>query len=278
MSQEEPLTLRSLFQILTDKDRTVVTHVAPVEAPVAPRQFQKYTPLSLGNRLGKGGWNNMADAILPPTHVRVGVLQNQGDGSNVSLASSMDVLLYGGSSSDKGQMTHSLERYLEFFRHSLAQNTAVDKIKNTARVKKANAGLVSDLVKGNYTDTLLQRVCELEEVNLLVFDLYRHQTTLYWAKGVTWPYFNPHRQMLVLVSLGECYEPVLCNCHNKERCRLNMTLSVLTSDKILGVKPELSLAGFLYLTSAIPTEKGDLYSKICERYGTIPPADALRHL
>lgn len=251
----EPITLATIFTALTGAPYPVFQGEATVAPdPVAPtvpiheaRVFQRHRPLPVGGQTPVSDLSQTAAVILPASHYRVGVLRSTSELSNRSLPSSFLTALYQGPDADRSQMVCSLEQYLEYLRHSLSQNSAVDKIKNTRRVQKANAAHMQLLEEGHWNPELLQRLVELEEINLLIFDLYRHETTFYWSRGVTWPQLNLYRPLVTLVCLGDSFEPIICPCRDRRACEIQTLFRVLLRNDLMGQPPVLSFPGWLSL-------------------------------
>ena len=244
-----------------------------------PRSFQRYTSLSIGERASVSTLDSLGKTLLPSNHYRLGVLQTKLSSGDASFGSSLICGLHDPSMTNHSQLAHALEQYQEYVTHSLSQNSGVDKTKNTRRVQRANAELAKQFSSGECSPELIQRLAELEEINIFVLDIYRHEARLYWSHGVTHPHLNIFRPLLVLVFLGDVYEPVICPCADQKKCSRELICRIIAEVSLTGEQPTITPISFLAMceyASHLPC-----WITLVERYGKpapftplLPPAES----
>ena len=151
--------------------------------------------------------------ILNETYYRYGVAsvtEKNLTPINISFVSSLNALLDNKFTEMEYTMQHKNTSVLEdFISNKIVGNCHVDKIKNKKNVKIQNKKLDADFRKGKICDELIQRVANIFEFNLLLFDIINSKVLFFWTHGVKYPFFNPFRDIYCMVKINENYEPIL---------------------------------------------------------------------
>lgn len=96
-----------------------------------------------------------------------------------------------------------------FLCHTLDRNHHIDKIKRTGKSRAVNNELIKNLTEGKITHELIQRIINIFEINLMVFDLTNLTAIFYWAKGVTYPSLNLFNNVYCMTFIQGNYEPLI---------------------------------------------------------------------
>lgn len=169
---------------------------------LSPYQIQSYSCLPHNIKM-----------YLTPEHNRLGiknVIDKDMNIVNISFLNSFNMLLrpelYNMSIEEHIKNVNLLESFVSDIIH---HGYHIDKIKNTRKVQTFNKELVKKLREGMITHDLIQYVVDIFEVNLLVFDLTKMEISLYWTKGIKYPYFNPFKDIYCMSYVQCNYEPIM---------------------------------------------------------------------
>lgn len=122
---------------------------------------------------------------------------------NVSFLVSLDILLRPGHDFERN--VTELEAYLS---HSIIANCQIDKVKNTSKVKAKNKEIQSAFLAGQMTDEVLNRIVNILEINLVIFDFDRGINKVYWSHGTKYQTVNPFRRLYIMTLIQGDYEPI----------------------------------------------------------------------
>jgi hypothetical protein len=101
------------------------------------------------------------------------------------------------------------DEFMSFFRSSIIHNNQIDKIKNTRSIQKIHSRIVEDLVLGNINSTVIQKIVNIMETNLLIFDVSNQVMNFYWCAGTIYPFLNLFKKIYCMIKIGDHYEPIL---------------------------------------------------------------------
>lgn len=192
--------------------------------PLKPRELETITLLS----------HHLQD-ILPVTYDRVGIVHTIDKNMipiNISFLNSIHVLLR----PEILNLTveEQIANYFtfeSFMDNAIRRNCQIDKVKNTKKTKSANRELIQKLLEGDITSILIQKIVNIMEVNLLIFDMETNEIHFYWACGLKYQFFNPIKPLWCMTLIDKVYEPLIndetdINVTNKT-CLINNVLENL---------------------------------------------------
>lgn len=182
------------FNLLTD----MVTDYNPL----VPYEKQDYKMLPL-----------KVKKYLTPAFARYGVKNMTTKNMNIvnmSFLNSFNVLLrpelVNATIEDQIKNMTLLESYIM---HTIDRGYQIDKIKRTKKVKAQNKELIQQLADGKISHALIDNIVNIFEINLVVFDLTKSESYLYWTRSVRYPYFNPFKDLYCMVFVQGNYEPLM---------------------------------------------------------------------
>ena len=178
------------------------------------RQDYKYFPTYIKRILDPQHQDSakMQSASYAPAdkYVRLGVQSKWNKLNNVSFFSSLSLLLHPYLASEYCNVqVAALEQFVEYIQDSILRNCQIDKIKNTKSMQTRNKKIADDLFCGNITHDVIQRVINICEINLLVFDLVNETIEFYWTFGVNHPALNLFKDVYCVTVIDNHYEPLL---------------------------------------------------------------------
>ena len=210
---------------------------------LAPYEKQKYELLPI-----------RVKSFLPANYVRFGiqnVMEKKMTPVNVSFLNSINMLLrpeiYNNSMEDHIKNLNLLE---DFVATSIRRNLQVDKIKNTVKVKESNNLLIGDLIKGKISAPVIQRVINIFEINLLIFDLSKMEIYFYWAHGYKYPHINPFNDIYCMAYIQGNYEPIMpvdSRINEDQRRNLYKTIFDNLDEIKCNIPPTITTHGLIYL-------------------------------
>lgn len=150
--------------------------------------------------------------ILSPDYIRFGiknVIEKNLNYINISFLSSLNILLrpetYKLNIDDQIKNMGLLE---SFICDRIRRNYRIDRVKNTKKIQAINKELIKNLNEGKISHELIQKIIDIFEINLLIFDLNKIEINLYWTKGSKYPYFNVFKDIYCMSYIQGNYEPI----------------------------------------------------------------------
>lgn len=240
-------SLDKKINTLTSKKFNMMSSMVTEYAPLVPHETQSYSsfPPSIKN-------------YLTPDYIRVGIkniIEKNMANVNVSFLNSLNILLrpniYNADSNIK-HSTNSIKQsnlvldkhrddYIrdlplleDFIRHRISRNFQINKtVKNTKKIQEINKEVVKNISEGKITHDIIQRIIDIFEVNLLVFDFITHDVTIYWTHGSKHPDLNVFKNIHCMAYVQGNYEPIILknNYISKEHIR-KMYIKILTDPTI----------------------------------------------
>lgn len=213
--------------------------------------------------------------MLPPNYARFGIIniiEKDLNTVNISFLNSLNILLRP-DTYKLGLEEHNRNILLleSFLVHKIQRNYQIDKIKNTKKMQEFNKKMVKDLLDGRISHELIQRIINIFEINLVVFDLVKMDIYLYWSSGYIYPYFNFFKNVYCMCFVQGNYEPIMVINGNitKEQNRY-IYRQILINLKNIKCIPEMNLgihSLILLETWDIPI---DTYIYIIDRFFNKP--------
>ncbi len=215
---------------------------------------------------------------LTPSHVRFGVkntIEKNLSIVNTSFLNSLNMLIrpeiY---KANIEEHIKNLSLFEEYICHTIQSNYHIDKIKNTKKMQAINRELVKNLREGKISHELIQSIVNIYEINLIVFDLTKMETLLYWTKSVKYPYFNPFKNIYCMSYVQGNYEPIMTpNNSITEEQKRKMYVKILTNLSEIKSIPEISIALHTFMYINTWDIDGESYVKIIETFFNKPYAD-----
>lgn len=210
-------------------------------------------------------------SFLTPDYVRLGVknvMEKNSNTINISFLNSVNILIrpeiYKNNNDEYLKNFHLFEN---FVCHKIQRNYQIDKMKNTKKVQAVNKELIKKLSEGKISHDLIQRIINIFEINLLVFDLTNMDIFLYWSAGHKYPFINLFNNIYSMAYVQGNYEPIMpVNKFISEEQKKKIYIRVLTNLSEIKCIPELKLTmhSLIYLNSwNIDSES---YIKILEHF------------
>lgn len=208
---------------------------------------------------------------LLPEHIRFGIkntVEKNLSVINISFLNSFNILLR------PELFKCSIEEHLKnislfenFLCHTIRRNYNIDKIKNTRKIQEFNKNLANDLINGKISHVLIQKIIDIFEINLLVFDLSKTEITLYWTHGTKYPYFNTFRDLFCMSYVQGNYEPILMeNSVLSDQQKNKLYGTVLANIDEIKTVSDIKLDTHSLLDIVNWDIDADTFLKICKRF------------
>ena len=176
----------------------------------------EYNTLTPYDKQSYESFPNNVKSILTPDYVRIGinnVIEKDSGIVNISFLNSLNLLLrpelLNYNIQDQNKALILLESFVS---HMIQRNYQIDKnrkLKNTKRVQNINAQLVQRLKEGKITHDVIQAIINIFEINLIVFDISKLETQLYWTKGTVYDVINVFKPIYSMIFVKGNYEPLM---------------------------------------------------------------------
>lgn len=151
--------------------------------------------------------------FLTPDFYRIGV-KNTADRNmsviNISFLNSLNVILrpdlLNSTQDDQVKNYYPLE---ECITKMIQCNYQIDKQKNTKKIQSVNKQHIANLIDGKINEEIIQRIVNIFEINLVIFNLVKNETQFYFAHGSKYPYVNLFRDIHYMSYIHGNYEPII---------------------------------------------------------------------
>lgn len=281
------ITLRSIFCHLTNDDNFLSTIIESSHEKMKHKKKKnnfnlmanmvtEYVPLSPHETQIYSLFPNKIKSYLSPDYIRFGiknVIEKSLNIVNISFLNSLNILLrpdiYKLNVEDHIRNLNLLESFIS---HKIQRNCQIDKTKNTRKVQAVNKELIKNLQEGKISHELIQKIVNIFEINLLVFDFTKIDIYLYWCKGYKYPFVNLFKNLYCMAHIQGNYEPIISADKNIPKEQIyKMYVHILTNLDEIKCIPNLDLAvhSLLFINSwDISLES---YIKILETFFNKPP-------
>jgi len=186
---------------------------------------------------------------------------------NISFLNSLNILLRPElKNADLDEQVKSLLLLESYISHTISRNYKIDKIKNIKRFQLINKELVKNMIDGKISHDLINNIINIFEINLVVFDLSKNETYLYWTRGTKYPYFNVFKDIYFMTYIQGNYEPIIPNIELTINDKHNVYATLLTNISEIKIGPEFKLSSFslLYINTWLISTTS--YLKIIEKF------------
>lgn len=278
------INLHKIFRSLTNDDNFLSTIIET--APSLPvKKKNKSTNLNvMKNIIGDSNILNVHEKqsyvsfppfmkkILTPNYQRLGIcntIERDLNIVNISFLTSLNFLLrpelYGNDTDYQNKIFTTFE---DFICNTIRRNVQIDKnrgTKNTHKVRTANQKLIKNMMEGNISTCIIQKIINIFEINLIVFDLVNNKNILYWTRGTTYPYFNLFKNIHYMTVINGNYEPVMSKENISIEQKRKMYIHILSNiNDFDSEELELSVNSVVYLEDW--NVHGETYFKIMETF------------
>lgn len=196
--------------------------------------------------------------FLSPEYMRYGVvneMDRDGENVNISFVSSLNYMLRPElKDMSIEEITRNAVTLENFISHMILKNyhvhNHVDKIKNTKKMQSINKELVEKFKIGDITPNIIQKIADIFEINLLIFDLENSNKYFYWTHGIKYPQFNPFKDIYIMSHLNGNYEPLMTNNNvMKKKEKINMYINILSNITNFITQKEITIGihTFMYI-------------------------------
>lgn len=207
------MNLHHIFQYLVDDPAFLtITEMASNQTEkkfsTIVNIFSDNKRLDVGETQDFNKFPKILKSFLTKNHYRIGInhtMEKNMSTVNVSLITSLNMLV-------RPELQHSdfsLAPFETYLAHNIRSNCQIDKTKNTCKTKNSNKILADDMLIGNIYPEIIQRLVNILEINLVIFDLDRSVHTVYWSSGIKYPHINPFRRLYAICMVQNSYEPIL---------------------------------------------------------------------
>ena len=213
---------------------------------------KEYITLSPFETQAWDGLPDIAKKILPDSYIRAGIKNIATKNMkpvNISFLNSLNVLLrpelYFDRTANTDDQIHNCELLKSYIENMIIGNFSIDKIKNTRKVKAANRALADILTIGKMTHTLIKRIIDIFEINLLVLDVSKNTGYFYWTHGSKYPDLNLFKNIFCMTYIEGNYEPLLTdnfNFHDSQDYARNIYVNILKNTEIIHKYDEIRLS------------------------------------
>lgn len=282
------INLHSIFRYLTGNDKflSTVTEVDTSKLHGANKKkkqtgcnlmaniITEYNPLAPYDTQTYNFFPASVKEFLTPEHIRYGIKnihEKNMRATNVSFLVSLNILLR--PDTFEINLDEQMRNYYlleEFITHRIHRNYRIDKTKNTKKTQDINKQTTTNLYDGKINQDVIQRVIDIFEINLVVFDFTKQDIYFYWTQGFKYPYLNLFKDIYCMSYIQGYYEPLFIpNKPISEEINRRLYLKILVNPIVIST-PEiyLDIPTLLY----IDTWKVDIvtYIKIIDKYYTEP--------
>ena len=229
------MNLHHIFQYLVDDPAFLtITEMASNQTEkkfsTIVNIFSDNKRLDVGETQDFNKFPKILKSFLTKNHYRIGInhtMEKNMSTVNVSLITSLNMLVRPELARATGmswtqdrvprdqehpELQHSdfsITPFETYLSHNIRSNCQIDKTKNTCKTKNSNKILADDMLIGNIYPEIIQRLVNILEINLVIFDLDRSVHTVYWSSGIKYPHINPFRRLYAICMVQNSYEPIL---------------------------------------------------------------------
>lgn len=219
------INLHSIFRYLVGDENflsTVIEEKHP-ESKISKKKnksgtvsnmIQEYDLLAPYETQSFGHFPPLVKKFITPNFIRVGIksdIERSSGITNISFIASLNILFRPQTwKAGIDEQTKSIVLLEEMVKHKIRRNFQIDKIKkNTKKIQQINGELVKLLVEGKMSDELIQRIVNIFEINLIIFDLVKMEPLFFWAKGEIYPFLNAFKDIYCMIVVNNTYEPII---------------------------------------------------------------------
>lgn len=204
--------------------------------------------------------------LIPVSYTRLGIKNTRendnGKITNISFLNSLNILLRPElAKMDIVEQMAQLTLLETALKQLMKKNCQIDKEKNSPAAQEKNKIMISNLITGKVTHDLINYIVNIFEINLIVFDLAKNETILYWCKGSNYPYLNLFKDIHFMTYIRGNYEPLVPDLVDQvpdlvDQVPDSISDSNILYSKILADKEikyinslEVSITSFTYVSS-----------------------------
>jgi hypothetical protein len=231
---ENKINLHSIFRYIVNDPKFLSSYIEnnQVETIATSKvkevvKITEYVPLAIGEVHKFSKFPILVQKILSYNHysrlgVRSTLYENKNTSQeikipdvkphNISFVASLNTLLIPESHKLNANIQCTQINNLEnLIIDRIKNNHQIDKIKNTKKMQQHNKQLAQTFTDGILNQEIINRIVNIFEINLLVFDLTNHKPIIqfYWTHGTKQPYVNLLRDIYCMVKIGDTYEPLI---------------------------------------------------------------------
>jgi hypothetical protein len=173
---------------------------------------KKIRPLFIYEKESCSDLPNFAKKFIPTYFYRLGIKNIMDKGINkinISFLNSLNVLfrneIFGMNPDLQDKNYVDIESFVSTL---ISRNYHIDKIKNVNNNKLINHDHIKNITEGIITHSLIQRIVNIFEINLVIFDFDKSEIYLYWCHGIKFPFFNFFKKLYMMSFISGNYEPI----------------------------------------------------------------------
>lgn len=245
---------------ISNKSTNKVNKIPSKKFNMMSTMVTEYMPLVPHETQSYASFPTPIKHYLTPDYIRIGIkniIEKDMVNVNVSFLNSLNILLrpdiyhannvnLNGKNLNADQLYGDYIKDLalleEFIRHRISRNFQINKtVKNTKKIQEINKELIKNMSEGKITHDIIQRVIDIFEINLLVFDFVTHDITIYWTYGSKHPDLNVFKNIHCMAYVQGNYEPIMPKNNNISKEHIHkMYINILT-DKTIKCPKEIKI-------------------------------------
>jgi hypothetical protein len=161
-----------------------------------------------------------------------------------------------------------LDSFEKFIATKITKNYYhIDKDTNTKKMQEKNKNLLELMGSEFVSETLIQIIINIFELNLLVYDVINDRCYFYWARGKTYPHVNLFNRLVFMTRTDGVYEPIIATANVDIDMDQQTYVKILTDERIQAVPEiDMNLQNYEYISSWGDNITAAEYAHIFNRY------------